>query len=120
MINFLFSQTYVAFASHSKSLFIIASFLSIIGTSLLVGLLLNVFSPEAAASRIPQVKTTYWKELGYMGVRPALIKFIAGILSIGGVTASDAKGRLCLSEMELRPTSRAPGELRGANVGLQP
>jgi CIC family chloride channel protein len=84
LTNFLFTKTYVAFASRSKPFFIMASFFWIMVSSLLVGLLLKVFSPKAAGSGIPEIKAIYWKELGYMDVKPGLIKFIAGILSIGG------------------------------------
>ncbi|MEN6373215.1 MAG: chloride channel protein [Smithella sp.] len=61
-------------------------------TSLIVGFLLNVFSPEAAGSGIPQVKTAYWKELGYMKFKPVLVKFIAGVLSIGGGNSLGREG----------------------------
>jgi len=69
-----------------------ASFLVITFTSLIVGFLLNIFSPEAAGSGIPQVKTAYWKELGYMKFKPVLVKFIAGVLSIGGGNSLGREG----------------------------
>ena len=53
-------------------------------SSLMVGWLLNSFSPEAAGSGIPQVKLSYWKEFGFAPRRIAWIKFIAGVISIGG------------------------------------
>jgi CIC family chloride channel protein len=92
LVNFLFSQTYNMFASRSKLFFVLASFLLIMISSLVVGFLLNVFSPEAAGSGVPQVKAVYWKELGYMDVRPVLIKFIAGVLSIGGGNSLGREG----------------------------
>ena len=84
MTNFLFESTYVVFASKSKPFFLAASFLLIVTASGLVGLLLRAFGPEAAGSGIPQVKSAYWKELGWMGWRPVAIKFLGGVLSIGG------------------------------------
>lgn len=84
MTNVLFERTYVVFASKSKVFFVVASFLLIVTASGLVGLLLKVFGPEAAGSGIPQVKSAFWKELGWMGARPVLIKFLGGVLSIGG------------------------------------
>lgn len=88
----LFSKTYLFFATKSATFFVIASFLVITVTSLLVGFLLNVFSPEAAGSGIPQVKTAYWKELGYMKFKPVLVKFVAGVLSIGGGNSLGREG----------------------------
>jgi CIC family chloride channel protein len=92
MTNLLFEKTYLAFAGRSTMFFIVASFLIIISTSALVGLLLNVFSPDAAGSGIPQVKSAYWKELGNLKIKPILIKFVAGILSIGGGNSLGREG----------------------------
>ena len=92
MTNLLFEKTYLAFAGRSTMFFILASFLVILGTSTLVGLLLNVFSPDAAGSGIPQMKSAYWKELGHLKIKPVLIKFVAGILSIGGGNSLGREG----------------------------
>ncbi len=92
LVNGLFSLTYVRFAARSKAFFAVASFVLIMGTSLLVGLLLNRISPEAAGSGIPQVKSAYWKELGYLPLRSTLIKFVAGLLSIGGGSSLGREG----------------------------
>lgn len=92
LIDFMFSRTYLIFASKSVFYFAIASFLLITITSLLAGYLLNVFSRESAGSGIPQVKTAYWKELGHMPFKPVLVKFIAGILSIGGGNSLGREG----------------------------
>jgi CIC family chloride channel protein len=92
MANLFFSLTYVQFASRSKLFFAAASFLLILSTSILVGFLLNVFSPEAAGSGIPQVKVAYWKELGQMEPRTVLVKFVAGVLSIGGGSSLGREG----------------------------
>lgn len=92
MTNLLFEKTYLWFAGRSTMFFILASFLVIISTSTVVGLLLNVFSPDAAGSGIPQVKSAYWKELGHLKIKPVLIKFVAGILSIGGGNSLGREG----------------------------
>ena len=92
MANLFFSLTYVQFASRSKLFFAAASFVLIIATSLLVGLLLNKLSPDAAGSGIPQVKSAYWKELGFLPFRSTLVKFFAGILSIGGGSSLGREG----------------------------
>jgi CIC family chloride channel protein len=92
MTNFLFKKTYIAFAGRSPLYFVLASFLVILSTSAMVGFLLNVFSPEAAGSGIPQVKSSYWKELGNMKIKSVLVKFVAGILSIGGGNSLGREG----------------------------
>jgi CIC family chloride channel protein len=90
--NFLFSKTYVFFATKSPAIFMGASFIVITITSLLAGYLLYVFSPEAAGSGIPQVKIAFWKEIGNINIKPVLIKFIAGVLSIGGGNSLGREG----------------------------
>ncbi len=90
--NLFFSLTYLQFASRSKLFFAVASFALIMSTSIAVGFLLNVFAPNAAGSGIPQVKSAYWKELGYLPFRSALIKFAAGVLSIGGGNSLGREG----------------------------
>jgi CIC family chloride channel protein len=92
LTNFIFSKTYLIFVTKSKSYFVLASFLLISSTSLLVGYLLNVISPEAAGSGIPQIKTAYWKELGYMKWKNVLVKFFGGALSIGGGNSLGREG----------------------------
>lgn len=60
------------------------SFAVIVPSSLLVGWLLNSFCPEAAGSGIPQAKLAFWKEFGFAPGRVAWIKFVAGVIGIGG------------------------------------
>ena len=64
MTNFLFERTYLVFASKSKSLFVLASFLLIVTSSALVGLLLKTYGAEAAGSGIPQVKAGFGRSSG--------------------------------------------------------
>jgi chloride channel protein, CIC family len=92
MTNLLFSLTFVRFAARSKVFFVLASFVLIMATSLVVGLLLNKLAPEAAGSGIPQVKSSYWKELGFLPFRSTLVKFFAGMLSIGGGSSLGREG----------------------------
>lgn len=91
-INVLFSKTYLVFAGRSPLFFALASLAFILLTSLAVGLLLNVLSPEAAGSGIPQAKAAYWKDLGAMKFKPVLVKFAAGVLSIGGGNSLGREG----------------------------
>jgi len=92
LTNLMFAKTYLAFAGRSKLFFVLSSFALIMLTSLAVGWLLNVLSSEAAGSGIPQIKSAYWKELGFIGMRPVLVKFAAGILSIGGGNSLGREG----------------------------
>jgi CIC family chloride channel protein len=92
MTNVLFARTYVSFASRSKLFFVIASFVLIVTASVAVGFILEIFGTEAAGSGIPQVKSAFWKELGWIGPRSILAKFLAGILSIGGGQSMGREG----------------------------
>jgi hypothetical protein len=73
---------FLIFATRSKIHFLIASFLMIMVTSLAVGALLSRLSPEAAGSGIPQLKAAYWKELGYVPIKPV----VAPAASLMGIT----------------------------------
>jgi CIC family chloride channel protein len=126
--NVFFSLTYLQFAARSKLFFALASFALIMSTSVAVGFLLNVFSPDAAGSGIPQVKSSFWKELGYLPFGSALIKFVAGFLSIGGGNSLGREGpsvyigsgvasNLSGAMGAARRERRAP-TLMGASAGL--
>jgi len=92
LIKLSYVITYEKFAEESKLYFIIASFILISVSSLLVGFLLFVFSPESAGSGIPQMKAAYWKENGNLSIKPVLVKFFAGIISIGGGNSLGREG----------------------------
>jgi CIC family chloride channel protein len=68
------------------------SFIIIISTSLSVGLLLNFLNKEANGSGVPQLKVAYWKNLGFVQWRTVWIRFITGIISIGGGTSLGRTG----------------------------
>lgn len=82
--NILYSSTYLKFSTYPKTQFLIFSFITIVSASLISGFLLFKFSPEAAGSGIPQAKVAYKKDMGYMKLKPVLVKFIVGIISVGG------------------------------------
>ncbi|HPC47424.1 MAG TPA: chloride channel protein, partial [Deltaproteobacteria bacterium] len=92
LTNYVFRMTFLTFASRSLTYFLAGSFCVIMTTSLAVGLLLNRLSPDAAGSGIPQLKAAYWKEVGYVHLRPVVVKFIAGVLSLGGGTSLGREG----------------------------
>lgn len=92
LTNAIFTATLVRFSHRSKWFFTWASLFTIMATSLASGLLLFKFSPEAAGSGIPQLKAAYWKELGYVPIKPVIVKFLAGAISIGGGTSLGREG----------------------------
>ena len=57
-----------------------------------MGWLLNSFCVEAAGSGIPQLKLAFWKDFGLVPLRVAWVKFIAGILSVGGGSSMGREG----------------------------
>jgi len=91
-INFVFKATYGTLAQQSKALFLGGSFVVIMGSSLIVGFLLNLFCREAAGSGIPQLKLAFWKDFGCVPWRVVWVKFVAGIVSIGGGASLGREG----------------------------
>jgi len=83
-INWIYGHTFKIAAAVNQHTFLWVSLLMIVTTSMVVGWMLNSFAPEAAGSGIPQVKLNFWKEFGHAPKRIALVKFIAGVLCIGG------------------------------------
>jgi CIC family chloride channel protein len=83
-INWIYQRCYKNPAAGGFGQFAWISLAVIVASSLLVGWLLNSFCPEAAGSGIPQAKLAFWKEFGFAPRRIAWIKFLAGIISIGG------------------------------------
>ena len=92
LTNWMFSRTFIEFAGRSKPAFAIASLAVVMVSSVIVSALLYWVSPETAGSGIPQVKTAYWKEMGYMSPQSGLVKFAAGVLSIGGGNSLGREG----------------------------
>jgi CIC family chloride channel protein len=90
--NFVFSSTFETFAARSRFYFAAASLIVIILFSLIVSLLMRFIAPDAAGSGIPQLKAAYWKEMGYVGWRTTIVKFFAGVLSIGGGNSLGREG----------------------------
>jgi CIC family chloride channel protein len=91
-INWLYRLGLVQLSHQSKTTFLIGSFAVIVTSSLLVGWLLNSFCREAAGSGIPQLKLAFWKEFGTVPGRVVWVKFVAGILSIGGGSSLGREG----------------------------
>ena len=92
LTNFVFDHTFITLAKSSVPKFLIWSFIIIISSSLTVGLLLNFLSKEANGSGVPQLKAAYWKDLGFVNWRSVWVKFLTGIISIGGGASLGREG----------------------------
>jgi CIC family chloride channel protein len=84
LINWMFAWCFQSQAGSGIWRFASVSFGVVVITSLIVGWLLHSYCPEAAGSGIPQVKLAFWKEFGSGPRRIGLVKFVAGVISIGG------------------------------------
>ncbi|MBU4201014.1 MAG: chloride channel protein [Verrucomicrobia bacterium] len=92
LINLLFNATYGKLSHLSWVVFLIGSFAVIVASSLAVGFLLNTFCRDAAGSGIPQVKLAFWKDMGFVPGRIVWVKFVAGILAVGGGSSLGREG----------------------------
>ncbi|OGV73088.1 MAG: hypothetical protein A2269_05985 [Lentisphaerae bacterium RIFOXYA12_FULL_60_10] len=91
-VHAVYLVTYKQLSTHSLAFFAGASLVLILTSSLIVGVLLGRISPQAAGSGIPQLKAAYWKGLGHVAWTPTIVKFIAGIVSIGGGASLGREG----------------------------
>jgi CIC family chloride channel protein len=83
-MNGLYGVGLVALSGRPAWVFILGSLGVVLATSLAVGYLLNNYAPEASGSGIPQLKLAFWKDFGVVPWRVVWVKFVAGVLSIGG------------------------------------
>jgi len=127
-MNWVYQSGLLRLSHQSMGMFAIGSFVLIIGSSLIVGWLLNSFCREAAGSGIPQLKLVFWKDFGFIPFRVIWVKFIAGILSIGGGSSLGREGpsvqlagavgsNLAALAGEAKQSRRAPAAA-GAAAGL--
>jgi chloride channel protein, CIC family len=91
-MNWLYQIGLVQLSHKSHTVFFVGSFFLVVGTSLIVGWLLSSFCREAAGSGIPQLKLAFWKDFGLVPWRVVWVKFVAGILSIGGGSSLGREG----------------------------
>ncbi|HOW68623.1 MAG TPA: chloride channel protein, partial [Verrucomicrobiota bacterium] len=91
-INWVYQLGLGTLSHRSMGVFMVGSFVGIVSSSLAVGWLLNSFCGEAAGSGIPQLKLAFWKDFGSVPWRVAWVKFVAGILSIGGGASLGREG----------------------------
>jgi chloride channel protein, CIC family len=127
-MNWLYQLGLVRLSHQSHAAFFIGSFVLLIGSSLIVGWLLNSFCREAAGSGIPQLKLAFWKDFGFVPWRVVWVKFVAGVLSIGGGSSLGREGpsvqlagavgsNLAALAGEAKQSRRAPAAA-GAAAGL--
>jgi len=64
--------------------FAVGGFLVLSAAGLLTGGLLSFLAPDAAGSGIPQLKVAYWRDMGRIRKQTVAVKFLAGIISMGG------------------------------------
>ena len=83
-MNTLYRVGIVRLSQASTVIFLLGSLAVIVTTSLAVGVLLTRFAPEASGSGIPQLKAAFWKDFGVVPWRVVWVKYVAGVLSIGG------------------------------------
>ncbi|HWD17848.1 MAG TPA: chloride channel protein [Verrucomicrobiae bacterium] len=91
-MNLFYSQTLLRFSGHARGAFLLESFVLLVGTSAAVGFLLNHYCREASGSGIPQLKLAFWKDFGYVPWRVVWVKFLAGVISIGGGSSLGREG----------------------------
>ena len=75
---------------------------TILVTSLLAGLLIASVSRDAAGSGIPQLKIAFWRDFGFLSIKVALVKFFAGIITIGGGGSFGREGPHCMISSDSR------------------
>jgi CIC family chloride channel protein len=118
----------VRLARCPPTMFLWSSLGLVLGTSLISGWLLNSFCTDAAGSGIPQLKAAFWKNFGYVPFRVLWVKFIAGVLQIGGgsslgregpcVQLAGAAGSLLAGVAGEPKQKRRVGAATGAAAGL--
>ncbi len=91
-VNWAYESGLKRLSHQPLGVFVGSSFALIMGTSLVVGYLLNNFCPDARGSGIPQLKIAFWKEFGHVPWRVVWVKFVAGVLSIGGGASLGREG----------------------------
>lgn len=92
LMNWFYRAGLGRLAAGAKLTFVVGSLGIVVVSSLVVGWLLNSFCREAAGSGIPQLKLAFWKDFGTVPWRVAWVKFIAGIVSIGGGASLGREG----------------------------
>ena len=91
-MNAVYNLAYTSLAQKSHVTFVLGTLIVILSTSLAVGYLLTRFAPGAAGSGIPQLKAAFWKDFGQVPWRVVWVKYLAGVLSVGGGSSLGREG----------------------------
>ncbi len=91
-IHFVYQHGLEELTHRSRGTFLLGSFFLIAVTSGFTGWLLSSFCPAAAGSGIPQVKLAFWKDFGFIPWRVVWVKFIGGVLTVGGGSSLGREG----------------------------
>ncbi|HET6451245.1 MAG TPA: chloride channel protein [Spirochaetia bacterium] len=92
LTNLVFRETIIRLSGLPPLTFVIGSLCVITLTATVSGLLMTRISPETAGSGVPQLKAAYWKDLGFVRLRAVIVKFVAGVLTLGGGTSLGREG----------------------------
>ena len=92
LTNLLFRLTIVRLSTGPILVFVIGSLVVVSATSIATGLLMQKVSPKSAGSGVPELKAAYWKDLGFLQMRSVIVKFIGGVLTLGGGTSLGREG----------------------------
>ncbi len=92
LTNLLFRVTIERLAAESILVFVLGSLGVISSTSIIAGILMTRVSPESSGSGVPQLKAAYWKDLGFVKLRSVIVKFVGGVLTLGGGTSLGREG----------------------------
>jgi CIC family chloride channel protein len=118
-MNALYRLTFIRLSHQSVGYFLVGSLVVILFSSLVVGFLLNRFAPEASGSGIPQLKLAFWKDFGVVPWRVVWVKFVAGVLSIGGGCSLGREGpsvQLAVGILTRREAEAAIAEKRSPKL----
>ena len=91
-IAWIYRAGLVQLSHQSLGVFVFGSLAVMVGSSAIVGWLLQSFCREAAGSGIPQLKLAFWKDFGTTTWRVAWVKFLAGMISLGGGSSLGREG----------------------------
>lgn len=91
-IHLTYQHGLEALAHESRTKFLVGSLMIVAGTSAAAGWLLTRFCPEAAGSGIPQLKLAFWKDFGFVPWRVVWVKFIGGVITVGGGSSLGREG----------------------------
>jgi CIC family chloride channel protein len=91
-MNALYRGSLVRFSHASRPVFLLGSFFTIMVSALAAGFLLDSVCREASGSGIPQLKLAFWKEFGAVSWRAVWVKFLGGVLSVGGGSSLGREG----------------------------